>query len=626
MLLVKKIISSITFSFFLLLFSWVATAQVTLLPLAQYVQLSGKAQARTENYDCTKDSTKINLPFFDDFTKLRYANVVDTTKWLCGSGVYVNNTLPIRPLSFNVASFDGIAANGQPYNFDSPLLVGEADVLTSKQIDLSKADSFPNLLLTFYLQPQGNGERPDVGDFFRVQLRDAAGNWNTVRQYEIRTNWIDFEYQAISITDPIYFHRNFQFRFQVVTRLSGAYDVWNLDYVYLDRNRTNTQDFADFAVGVPPIKVLKDYKAMPITHFNSVPLRVVDTIFAGVNYLRTDGDRNVLQYKIMVKDGLTNDTFATAKDSTVLVPVNARQFLIQGYTQKLKVPTNRRAMWLQAEVQMNTNERFSRYGFSTTSNDTFATTHVLDDYYAYDDGSAEYGLAFNQRFGKLAYEYNVVKEDYLIAIDVLFVPLGTNLKGETFNLYVWKNINLGGGANKDSLLLQTNVPLEYPTEPNKPQRIILPRNVLVNGKFYIGVEQLTDKALTLGFDKNNDNGSKIYYNIFNKWEQNTLPNVKGSIVMRPVFRKPDITGFEDNVVELDVNLYPNPTQDEVYIEGEVQTVRVMDYLGREVISQEFELWASDKKLTMNNLPNGVYIVQLWGKDHKKAVRKIVVQK
>ncbi|MFY7788390.1 MAG: T9SS type A sorting domain-containing protein, partial [Thermoflexibacteraceae bacterium] len=193
------------------------------------------------------------------------------------------------------------------------------------------------------------------------------------------------------------------------------------------------------------------------------------------------------------------------------------------------------------------------------------------------------------------------------------------------HLVIRKNINLGGGANKDSLLLQTNVPLEYPTELNKPQRIVLPRNVLVSGKFFIGVEQLTDKALTLGFDKNNDNSSKIYYNIFNKWEQNTLPNVKGSIVMRPVFRKPAITGFEDNVVELDVNLYPNPTQNEVHIEGEVQKVIVMDCLGREVITQEFDILASDKKLNMSHLPNGMYIVQLLGKDHKKAIRKISKQ-
>jgi hypothetical protein len=535
--------------------------------------------------------------------------------------------LTTNPLSFNIASFDGIAANGKPYNFEIPTAIGTADVLTSKPIDLRYGAGTSKVVLSFYLQPQGYGERPDKDDKFTVLGKNVSGQWDIIREYEVRDNWKGFEFQSIPVIEAKFFHENFQLRFQVTTRLSGQYDVWNIDYIWLDKDReVNSERIVDIALSNAPDYLIKDYTAMPIAHFYQKSL-LRDTIHASLNHLY-DLTPNPIFYNIILSDALSKQVIGNllARDSSILVKENVKQIGLRGFPTKFaKIPQNKARLHLKTEIFVNTREKIITNGFSTLHNDTLSTTTVLDNYYAYDDGSAEYGVSFNQKFGKIACEFDNIKADQLTHIDLLFVPLGTNINRETYNLYVWKKINIGGGSNKDSTLLVQNIILNYADSINKFTRIALNRPIsLTEGKFYIGVEQLSDKHLTFGFDKNIDNSKKIYVNVNNQWLQ--PQNIAGSLMIRPVFRANTITATDDTPnLAAHVVVFPNPTQGILQVTGmNIEKIQLLNSVGQVVIQQAFDV-GETPQLDIKHLPDGLYILYLQNQE-KTVVRRVVLQK
>lgn len=617
---------SVLISFFLLFASFAVAQQLQLYPLPQY---SGQnfANGRTESQGCPSDTVRLKLPFWDDFSTTK-RGVADTAKWTCGSAVYINNSMGIDMPTFNVATFDGIDAMGKPYNFATPTATGLADMLTSRPIDLSERD-LKNVIFSFYLQPQGNGERPDKGDSLVLQFKDDKNRWITAASYEATDDWKDFRFQAIRpeiIGNAGYnfFHKNFQFRFYVKTRLSGMYDVWNIDYVFLGKDRNPEDDFFDMAMGKNPNYFLRDYTAMPLSHFN-VKRNIYDTLRGYMNNLAKQ--INPVQMKVIVKDGITRDTFGTAIDSSFVVPNKAKNLQLNCLLKKVKFPAQlQRKTILQVEFQLNTRDGDKLvHGFNPTVNDTLASSVMLDNYYAYDDGSAEYGISFNQRFGRIAYEFEATKSDKLTSVDVMFMPLGFNLVGETFNLHIVKRLNIGGGSNKDSTLLIQNFFLTYPDSLNQFKRLQLARPIDISaGKFYIVIEQLSDKNLTIGFDKNIDRSNKMYVNVVNKWEL-VSSNIKGGLMIRPIFGA-TLTADDDNEAIADnYTIYPNPTQDQIFIEGnEVEKATLVNVLGQTLLEKTFE-FGETKSVSLAHLTNGMYLLFLQSKG-KVITKKIMLAK
>ncbi len=612
--------------FICLFFSNSLFAQLHLTPLP-HPTLQNATATRTENSGCPNDTLRLKLPFFDDFSQTKNG-IADTSRWQCGSGVFINNTMATRTASFNMASFDGIAANGKPYNFDTPVAVGITDVLTSKPMDMrNNSGGFPKVVLSFYLQPQGYGERPDKGDVFQVLGKTVEGRWDIIRQYEARDDWKEFEYQSIPVIDAKFFHIDFQLRFQIVGRQSGLYDVWNLDYVYLDNNRDASRtSVIDLTMSIAPDYLLKDYTAMPITHFYEKTSLLRDTINATMNQLDNQNPNPVF-YNVILSDVLTKAKLGNllVRDSSILA--KTQQIRVQGFPFKFPniIPKNRTKLYLKTDFQLNTGEKIATLGINTLTNDTLSTTTVLDNYYAYDDGSAEYGVSFNQKFGKIACEFDNAKADFLTHIDIYFPQLGVNLSRETYNLYVWQKVNIGGGSNKDSTLLVQNIILNYSDSLNKYTRIPLNRVInLKTGKFYIGVEQLSDKNLTLGFDKNIDNTKKIYVNVNNQWLQ--PQNISGSLMIRPVFRPATVTAADDNIEEESIaTIYPNPTSGAITIAGKsIEKIQIYNSVGQFIAEQTVQSPES-VQFELSHLPTGLYLVYLQSKD-KVEVKKLVINR
>ena len=116
----------------------------------------------------------IFLPFFDDFSHVRL--YPDSTKWT-DDNAYVNDGFPLCPPNRNAATLDVLDANGRVYDYAiSNAFV--AEYLTSARIRLdSVMDPEPRALtpadsiyLSFYYQPQGNGNQPETQDSLVLQF------------------------------------------------------------------------------------------------------------------------------------------------------------------------------------------------------------------------------------------------------------------------------------------------------------------------------------------------------------------------------------------------------------------------------------------------------------------------
>ena len=135
------------------------------------------------------------LPFFDDFS---HSNLYpDSTKWT-DNNAFVNDGFPLCPPNRNGVTLDVLDANGRVYDFAiSNAFV--AEYLTSVRIRLdSIMEPDPRALtpadsvyLSFYYQPQGNGNPPETQDSLVLQF-------GTTTQHE---EFLFLDYQNYDIAD-----------------------------------------------------------------------------------------------------------------------------------------------------------------------------------------------------------------------------------------------------------------------------------------------------------------------------------------------------------------------------------------------------------------------------------------
>ena len=221
----------------------------------------------------------LSLPFFDDFSYT--GPFADPQKWI-EKAVYVNQRFAINPPSLGVATFDGLDSTGTPYLGG----YGVADRLTSRPIDLSRPP-FDSVFLSFWLQPIGLGDRPEIGDSLVVEARNPQGNWEQLAGYRgFQTNVaadaaLPFAFRVVPIP-PRLWSANFQFRFTGYNERTGITDTWHLDYVHLESLSAGVQPdsaFRDMSFTQPPSSLLRRYKSMPWSHFiQNADVNLADTI------------------------------------------------------------------------------------------------------------------------------------------------------------------------------------------------------------------------------------------------------------------------------------------------------------------------------------------------------------
>lgn len=572
-----------------------------------------------------------DIQFVQDSARIFFDTIHNSTKLWLNREAYHNYRFAINPWSLGVVTFDGLDANGYPYNFGSTINA-VADTLLAKPLDLSGNTPADSIYFSFLYQEGGFGDAPESNDSLYLDFYSPyTGMWKRVWRTGGGGTTDDFKVAHIAVKNSIYFHKGFQFRFMNYGSIAGELDNFNIDYVNM-RTMSGYQDtlFKDFAWVYPISSLLKDYTSVPWKHYRNDPNgKMSDSVNVTV--------RNGSELTENNQDGAVNVYHdGNLKGSFVL---NAATL------------SGGNINYAPRTVYSSYHDFSNGYSFDPSTNDTMAvfdyegiaraqfpndptndTTfgqQVFENYYAYDDGTAEkaYGVTGEQAL--LAVKFDAYQPDSLVAVQIHFVPSVVDVSQNLFLLTVWDDNN---GKPGDTLYQDL---FYYPKQPvysygmNKYHTYYFKdtERVAVGKTFYVGMRQIDEDRLNIGFDMNHDNADKIFWSIDGggNWYNANYP---GSVMIRPVVTsklnyKLGVKNEIMHTSQFDFTMYPNPAKNRVYFksddENKIETYEIRDLNGRLIKRIE-----KTNKIDISNLQSGIYLVTGTVQGEPVKTKKLVV--
>jgi hypothetical protein len=442
----------------------------------------------------------------------------------------------------------------------------------------------------------------------------------------------EFSRVMVKIDNPVFLQKGFRFRFRnYASQLANSdlydkranVDIWNIDYVKLDKNRFISDTLLRDVAFIEPVKsILKEYTSLPWPHFQSayntqraafieVVIQNHDSIFRNVGTVLEI--RDLFKMKPLYKVPAFNNDIS--KGDSIL------------YKYSYNYPFFELARFDSAAFEVKTILQTDVFDYKP--NDTLRHIQKFYDYYALDDGTAEasYGLrGSGTKDASSALKFNSFVGDSLRAIDIYFVQVVDSLNLDYyFYLSVWTD---NSGKPGTQVVSQIGMRPAYSDKLNKFVRYKLEKPVFIQGAFYIGFTQTVEKLLNVGLDMNQANQSKIFNNIENGiWV--TTTTLPGTPMIRPVFSKNVLLG---NKISLSAPLFaawPNPAGDFINIsfdrfslQPELNTIELFDISGRLIRSLNP---GTESKISTADLQNGMYFLRMNDQASKKnSTIKIII--
>jgi hypothetical protein len=382
----------------------------------------------------------------------------------------------------------------------------------------------------------------------------------------------------------------------------GNCDMWNIDYVMLDKNR-NAADtvYQDVAFTLPLRSVLKTYEAMPWKQFLRVQLQEMGSSIP-VDYRNNDIITRNATRDFEIWDDYENSVSelfsAGATNIPPLTNVSYNANLIYTFNSSYKD-----SALFRITCSLKTD------AFDQKNNDTLIYYQNFNNYFAFDDGTAEAGYGINgqgSRNAMVAYRFTSFTEDTLRAVNICFNDSYMNANLRSFDLMVWDDDKSQPG----NIIYQVeDVLVEQAGKINGFYTYILPEWVTVNNTFYVGWKQRSETFLNAGFDVNTPNSGKQFYWLNGEWKESQL---KGSVMIRPVVGgRLQTTSVEDKYYnEINrISIWPNPANDYIRIDpGDLALsghlyVTITDLNGRIVIKEPYS-----ERIDISTLHEGMYII------------------
>lgn len=560
------------------------------------------------------DTIWIDLPeYLQDSARIFTAHLTDPNAIWVDSSAYRNFTHAINPWTLGVVTFDGLDANGYPYAFGSTSS-SYNDFLTSKAIDLSGVDPIDSLYLTFLVQREGFGDEPEVSDSLVLEFYNSTeDDWD--RMWAINGGNVgDFKVAHLYVSHANYLTSGFRFRFKNYGGVSGMLDEFHLDYVYLRIGGTyNDTLLKDFAFVYPVGSLIDTYTQVPWDHWVNDPTHMNPNVRVTV--------RNGSNLPENTSDGLLEVSHGGVVEGSFDLP---------GQTL-----SNGDLNYGPREVYESFHDFTGGYIFSTTPpvdektfdikatatapfahpaiNDTSYTQQVFGNEYAYDDGSAEAGYGITGVQARFAYRFDPYEADTLMGVKIHFVPTIYDLSDKLFMLTVWADNNgQPGTVLYEDDFLSPRTPVYEDGRGVFTEYYLSDSSLsLPDAPFYVGFRQVDADKLNLGFDRNNDNSSKVFFSLNGgvTWSGSSIP---GTVMMRPIFStsgNADLSVDENETIENAWFAYPNPSTGVVHLQferPEAYEGAVVRSINGQVIA---ELSASEFSFDLSNFPQGIYFVE-----------------
>jgi len=615
----------------LLLLPTLLSAQEILVPLHRAYRASAVPKQA--------DTVEVKLPFFDDFAN--YTGVPDAALWQT-QHAYVNQDYAPLPPTIGMVTLDALDAQGALYAqaTTSPFA---ADTLCSQPIRLDSVFSptrkrltiGDSVYLSFFYLPGGGmgnlwertGEAPDADDslmleFYAPDEHEWRMVWATggicVDTLVARTGHA-WQFVSVAVAENDYLKRGFRFRFRNLASLDpnpkpglvGNTDQWNIDYIYLNYNRRmGDKTYRDVAFVEKAPSMLARYQAMPARQFTAgemaqhVELTIANlygqplTTSYGYTVYREDGSV-VSRYDGGQENApsfFPNETYQTA---------GAHANPAVNFTYPV---SNTHQQYM---VEHIVKEGVS--GDAHRDNDTIRFNQIFSDYYAYDDGVAENGYGISTS-GFMACRYILNIQDTLTALDICFNETrgGENLSGK-FYICVWNSVN---GKPANLIRRQTSKQSVKVEGQNVFHRYKLDEPLVIKDTVFIGIQQLDNTFLNIGFDANNDAREYTYYKTGNAWQQTIL---RGALMMRPCFGASAL--LDAPIAERHtLKIYPNPTDGKVYWVGDATQISVYNIHGSRIYDA-----SPDGIIDLGGLPKGLYILRATYPDGSQSIHKVILK-
>jgi hypothetical protein len=579
----------ISILFILLITASFVSAQEQLLPLSYNPWLRG-VKPMVKKGAHLRPAT-LTLPFLDDFSKPEI--YPSAANWI-DNDVFINNDIGKYPPSQGVATFDALNDTGALYS-NAASFSFLADRLTSQFINLSSYTPADSVYLSFFFQPGGRSNDPEEGDSLVLEflqeyradtLIDTATQdttffdkwyhvWSSpgmdLDTFYVRNHhW--FKQVMVPIDTTLFLRSDFRFRFYNYATLASNNipswrsnaDIWNIDYVYINANRSHKDTlYSDLTLVNPAPTMLSRYSSMPLSQYLANPaLETKDSLEMLISNLSKD--TLICRYRFVVKDPAGSDVFNYDGGNYNIFP-----FYLTGYQNypnhhKPKFPNFVFPSQSEDSVVFSVTHIIERIGISQElirQNDTMRYYQKFYNYLAYDDGTAEAGYGLSPDGSMLAYRFKLNSPDTLRGVQMFFNRTLDNASQKNFNLMVWAD----DGGKPGKVLYKSKKYLKplYSDSLNKFYTYILDTAELLvlgndNLTFYVGWLQQTDNNLNVGWDSTSNAQANILYNIDGSWKNTSF---HGALMIRPCLGPSLVKGKHTPFTGDDnhLSVYPNPT-------------------------------------------------------------------
>lgn len=578
-----------------------------------------------ENQDLKSARTQASqsLPFFDDFstTATRYP---DPAFWMPGGGVYINNTMATTQPSVNMATFDGLNANGTPYEYLNQLSSGLTDTLTSVPINLAGLTAADSVYISFHWLAKGLGELPDSDDSLTLEFLDKNKQWQYVWSQKGMVYDSLFTQKLVPVQITDFFYDGFQFRFRTYGKRSGSYDTWHLDYIYLNKGRSaNDRYVLDLAVRKPLTSFFKKYTAMPLKQYWVNP-GLATAAQVETNIYNFAKNLNTTTYTFTVANEVTGEVYQLyTSPTTDIIGGNEVQTKRVVLNPNIKQNNALKELKLKYAFKLNTSDQQTPTipSVDLRRNDTISARAILSDYYAYDDGTAEYGVQISQRLARVVQRFTLSKPDTIAGLNMSIVPFNKDVSGQSFTIQVWNNKN----GKPDQMIVQKSVTAKYPEQRDGFVQYAFDSPVALADTFYVGWIQINEQPLSIGFDRNSLLGKEnVFFNLSNEWVKEV--SLKGSIMIRPYMggKASGVVTGNEPAIDQDAYFFPNPNKGLINWKNsqvkKIEIYAVQGHLVKTIIPE-----TGSQSASVGDLTDGMYIFK--ASDGKRSfVQKMLIVK
>ena len=609
------------------------------------ISLSGKAE-----------NPPLLLPFFEDFSA---ATGYPNEMFFIDKQAFVNQTFAVFPPTIGVVTLDAINEYGEIYPHLNSTSKG-ADTLTSRYIrldslflgdmarEITLSDS---LYFSFYFQPGGGGiadsdageqigNQPNITDSLVLEFGyttliegSPVTFWNhiwstpgfSIKEWLSEDPYQYFKQVLIPITDEKYLCETFQFRFrnyaslepqQGMTGWEGNVDQWHIDYIRLDVNRNRNDIFTnDLAFVSPTTSFLKNYQAMPWKQFQSADVK--SNFSNQLTNLSGSSRTSRYQYAITRNGNVVHEYTTGAIDINPYFTHGIHNYPSQATPTILFPPANLTdtATFVVTHVFQNAAGLDFYQG-----NDTCVFEQKFSNYYAYDDGTAEYGYCLNNQYNiaYLAMKFSLRVPDLLSAVHMWFNHTKNDENANaSFSIVVWEDEN---GLPGEKLHTLSNCKPKFAEGFLDFVEYRFDNKISVSGDIWVGFVQHGNVQLNIGFDQNNDSRDFFRYNTRGIWEKSAY---KGTPMLRPVFGELSLS-IPPNAPLPATKIGPNPVTDELRIENHesrIIKVEIFNITGMKIIEKQ----CRNNMVTMNidNCQTGIYFVRVTKENKTIETFKII---